>query len=154
MDQLFCITLNGSLGLDIAASINLVAGGTATITMDFQSFPNIIVLNSPSNPRVCQSFTVFQDAIVEDPENFRLSISSIFSRVTVGVDETEIVIMDATRGSITYLNSTTINITEGNSASLCFENVMELEREITIVIKFGFTGGIEIDVEALGITRE
>lgn len=124
------------------ADINLVPGGSAGPDTDFQFFPITVIFESSSIPRFCQSISVSEDMIIEDEENFSLSLSTIFRVVVISGGDTEVVIGDSTRSTILYLNSTELVITEGSSALLCFENTVELDREITFRIEFGFIQGI------------
>ena len=135
-----CVVLRGSLELEIVAEISAAPGGSATPITDFQFPPITLVFGPTTVPRTCLSIAVSTDAIIEAEENILLSLSTIFSEVNVG--ESEVLVQDTTTGTVQYLNSTDITITEGDPAILlCFQNMLELDRDIAIEINFDFAEG-------------
>ena len=136
----YCVQLNGAIDTDVPIDIGLSPGGTAQLNTDFQFPPVTLTFQSTGNSTMCESVIVNPDAIVETNENFFLTLSSsVINNVVVSVFDAEITIMDSTTGTISYINST-ISINEGRSASLCFTNMLSLERSITFQINFENAG--------------
>ena len=136
----YCVQLNGAIDRDVPVDIALSPEGTAQPNTDFQFSPTTLTFQSAGNSTMCASVIVNPDDTVETNENFLLVLSSgVVNNVVVSIADIEITIMDSTTGTIGYLNST-ISITEGMSASLCFTSTLGLERNITVFINFDNVG--------------
>ena len=133
----YCVFLNGFIDLELTVNVSLETGGSAQADSDFNFTPVTLTFYPSSEKTICQSVPVPEDGIIETEENFFLSLSTEFSndRVKITFGVTEIIIEDSTRGQILYLNSS-IAVTEGENAPLCFMNLLQLERNVTILANF------------------
>lgn len=134
-----CVMLRGDSDIDITASIDLGNSSTAEPT-DFQFVPVSFTFTPTSAKEMCRSVSVTSDDIIEDDEDFLLTLSmdADIPRVVLSVTEAVVTIEDSTHTNITFLN-TSITVIEGENTLLCFS--VSLERSLTLEIDFNSIGG-------------
>lgn len=99
-----CVDLRGNTTIDIAALIDFVPGGSARQDTDFQFSSGALFFMANGIPRSCQTITVSEDGVIENDENIFLALSTLFSRVVIGVPGTEVVITDSTTSPISNIS--------------------------------------------------
>lgn len=135
-----CVVLSGAIGVPVLANLTLNSGGRADPNRDFQFQPTSVMFIPAGSFIVCNSIPIIQDEVIEDNEDFSLTLSSDVAGVIVSISETVVTIEDSTLASVTFLNATSF-VPEGNVALLCFMNAVTFERDVIVQISFDFSGG-------------
>ena len=130
----YCVDLNGVIDVARTVRVQLGTGGSAQANADFQFAPVTITFEPNSNTRMCRSLIINIDQIIEPVENFFLTLAGEPSGVSIPFRDTEVVVMDATQAQITYLNSSSVSVTEGASVQLCFMLPLIFVREVSIQV--------------------
>ena len=132
----YCVVLSGPIDLVLGVHISLVAAGSAQEGADFEFSPTTLIFQPLSATRICQSVNISQDSIIEPDEAFFLILApNISTNIITTVDETEVIILDATDGPIYYLNASNA-VPEGEEVLLCLHLPLSVERNVTAQILF------------------